>query len=215
MSSRTPSQADQAFEALEHMLVTLELSPGQAVNEKDLVGAVGLGRTPVREAILRLADLGLLKVLPRKGLLVASIQRSELQRVLEVRRVLERLLVVKACERASRSQRRQLEEFPERLRMVAATRDLSAFFQLDRGLDAILSAASGNHYLVSALAPLQVHCRRLWFYRRQELDLREAAERHAGLAAAVFAGDGAAAVRSVNGVITELESQLQALDNLA
>ena len=94
------SLAEQAYRLLEAKLVTLELAPGALVAEKDLVDRVGIGRTPVREAIQRLSAEGLLQVLPRKGLVVTPLLRSDLLQIIEVRRVLERLMVVKAAERA-------------------------------------------------------------------------------------------------------------------
>lgn len=210
---KSPSLAEQAFERLEHALVTLQLPPGETVREQQLAAVAGIGRTPVREAILRLADMGLLRILPRKGVLVAPIVRTELQQVLEVRRVLERLLVVKACERATTHLRQKLKELPERLRMVSATGDLTTFFFLDRQLDAWLTQAAANRHLTTALEPLQVHCRRFWFLRRNALALPEAAERHAALAMAVSTTDNAGAVRSINGMIAQLEGQLISLDN--
>ncbi|MDX1380572.1 MAG: GntR family transcriptional regulator, partial [Xanthomonadales bacterium] len=88
--------SEQAYAALEQRLVTLDLPPGMLVTERDLVELTGIGRTPVREAVLRLADEGLLQVLPRKGLQVAPVSRRQLARVLELRRAVERLVVTAA-----------------------------------------------------------------------------------------------------------------------
>jgi DNA-binding GntR family transcriptional regulator len=209
-----PSQAELAYERLEHLLVTLELAPGAALREQILVDRVGLGRTPVREAVQRLAAEGLLLVRPRKGLRVRAMEREDLARVLEVRRVLERLLVVKAAERAQQDLRGALQSLAAHLgnaaRLTPAEGQFDSFFRLDRRLDELLASAGHNPWLVSALAPLQVHCRRLWFKERQRLDLAQAAEWHAGLAAAVADGDGAASVRALNGIIAMLEGLLEA-----
>lgn len=214
LTSAAPSQAELAFDALERLLVTLALPPGEAVREKALAEAVGYGRTPVREAIQRLSSMGLLQVLPRKGLLVAPVNRAELQQVLEVRRVLERLLVVKACERAGHAHRQSLQDIAARMRMLGAAGDTTAFYRLDRQLDTVLADACGNSHLIAALAPLQVHCRRLWYLHRAQLVLTEAADLHAGLATAVAGGDSAGAVRAVNGIIAQLETWLLGLDHL-
>ena len=80
------TQAEQAFDELENLLVTLQLPPGATVQEKQLSEATGFGRTPVREAVQRLASLGLLRVFPRKGLVVAAVDPGELAQLLEVRR---------------------------------------------------------------------------------------------------------------------------------
>lgn len=202
-----PSLAQQACRELEYRLVTLEFAPGQLLQEKALVGALGIGRTPVREAVLHLAAHRLLEVLPRKGLLVAPIRRTELAQVIETRRVLERLLVVKAAERALQTQRSALRELGGRL--ASLQDDYRAFFELDRQLDELLSACCANTFLSEALAPLRSHCRRLWYRFRSGLDVAEAAGLHAHLARAVADGEGAGAIRAMNGIIGILE-QLQA-----
>lgn len=205
------SQAELAHERLEHLLVTLQLEPGAAIREQALAEAVELGRTPVREAVQRLAAGGLLVVMPRKGLRVRPMERDDLVRIIEVRRVLERLLVVKAAERALPDQRRALHALATHLASSAQAGpggQLDAFFRLDRRLDELLAAAAHNPWLVKALAPLHAHCRRLWYREHARLDLALAAEWHAGLAAAVADRDGAAAVRALNGIINILEQLL-------
>ena len=86
--SANRSLAEQAYLLLEEQIVTLRLQPGELLVEKDLVDITGIGRTPVRESIQRLAAAGLLQVLPRKGLMVTSLRRSDLERILEARKVL-------------------------------------------------------------------------------------------------------------------------------
>jgi DNA-binding GntR family transcriptional regulator len=207
------SLAEQAYNRLENQLVTLELAPGSALLEKDLAERTGLGRTPVREAVQRLAAQGLLQVLPRKGLVVAPVLRSDLAQIVEVRRVLERLMVVKAAERASADQRQALKALAAHLDNIAG--DLDAFFRIDRRLDEILATACGNQHLVGSLAPMHSHCRRLWYMNRGRLDLETAVGMHARLAEAVAEGDGAGAVRALNGIIGVLEDLISELDSLS
>ena len=203
-AGREKSQAERAYEELERRLVTLELAPGLLLLEQDLVGLLGYGRTPVREAVQRLAGQGLLCVYPRKGIQVAPIEAAAMAQVLEARRVMERLLVVKASERADASLRVQMRALAERLDRVLD--DASAFFHLDRQLDELLCRACGNEFLVQALAPLHVHCRRLWYLFRAETDTREAARLHAQLARAVADDSSAGAIGALNGIISLLES---------
>lgn len=202
--------AEQAYDTLEAQLVSLRWKPGTAVQEIDLAEAVGIGRTPVREAVQKLAAHGLLQVLPRKGLVIAPLKRSELRQVIEVRRVLERLLVVKAAERASSDQRQALVLLATQFSRGEIT--LERFMHLDRLLDKLLADACENPYLASALAPLHAHCRRLWYLRRERLDLPQAALLHSGLAQAISGADGSGAIRALNGIIAVLEAQVGALD---
>jgi DNA-binding GntR family transcriptional regulator len=205
--------AEQACRALEEALVTLQFAPGILVQEKDLAEYVGIGRTPVREAVQKLAAGGLLKVLPRKGLMVSPVLRSELGQIIEARRVLERLMVVKAAERAASDQRISLETLA--LLIEQSSSDLEAFLRLDRRLDTLLESACGNPYLVQALSPMHAHCRRLWYLHRDQLDLQQAIHLHAGLARSVALGDGSGAIRSLNGIIAVLEALVGALDAIS
>jgi DNA-binding GntR family transcriptional regulator len=196
---------------LEQRLVTLELHPGQFLQEKILTETLGLGRTPVREAVQRLTETGLLKIYPRKGILVQPVQAESLGQVLETRRVLERLLVVKAAERAYEPQRARLEKLAGALDSAsdsasdAAHLQAATFFELDHQLDRLLAEACRNVFLVRSLAPLHAHCRRLWFLFRADVDMGDAARLHAHLARSVSVEDKTGAIRALNGIISVLE----------
>lgn len=207
------SLAEQAYRRLEEQLVTLKLSPGELIGEKDLVEAAAIGRTPVREAIQRLSVEGLLQVLPRKGLMVTPLRRSDLMQIIETRRVLERLMVVKAAERATPDQRQALRILASHL--DAAGKDLQVFFRLDHRLDELLEAACNNRYLVKALAAMHSQCRRLWYLHRRQLNLPRSAQLHAGLARAVADEDGAGAIRALDEIISILEQLVNGLDVLS
>lgn len=212
-ASGEASLAQLAYHFLEEQLVTLRLSPGELIAEKDLIDASGIGRTPVREAIQRLAAEGMLQVLPRKGLMVTPIRRSDLLQIVEARRVLERLMVVKAAERATADQRQALR--PLAAQIDAVGKDLHSFFRLDRRLDESLELACNNHYLVKALAAMRSQCRRLWYLHREQLDLPRSAQLHGGLARAVANSDGAGAIRALDEIIAILENLVHGLDVLS
>jgi len=205
--------AEQAYRLLEEQLVTLKFPPGELVAERDLMERAGIGRTPVREAIQRLSAEGLLQVLPRKGLMVTPLRRSDLLQIVEARRVLERLMVVKAAERATPDQRQALRILATH--MNTAGSDLESFFRLDRRLDELLEAACNNRYLVNALAAMHSQCRRLWYMHRHRLNLPLSARLHSGLADAVADGDGAGAIRALDEIITILEKLVNGLDVLS
>jgi DNA-binding GntR family transcriptional regulator len=207
------SLAEQAYCRLEELLVTLEFAPGALIGEKDLIDRVNIGRTPVREAILRLSAEGLLQVLPRKGLMVTPLRRSELMQIIETRRVLERLMVVKAVERATLGQRQALQILASHL--DTADDDLEVFFRLDHRLDELLEAACNNAWLVKSLTAMHSQCRRLWYLHRHKLNLPRSAELHGGLARAVADGDGAVAIRALDEIIVIMENLVNGLDVLS
>lgn len=212
-SAENSSLAEQAYRLLEEQLVTLRLAPGELIAEKDLMDKAGIGRTPVREAIQRLSVEGLLQVLPRKGLLVTPLRRSDLSQIIEARRVLERLLVVKATERATPGQRVALGVLATQIE--AADGDLEVFFRLDQHLNELLEAACNNPFLVKALTAMHSQCRRLWYLHRKRLNLPRTAQLHGGLARAVANGDGAGAIRALDEIIAILESLVNGLDELS
>ena len=98
------SLKQQAYDRLEEMIVTMELPAGAAVSESMLAKQLGVSRTPVREALQRLAREGLVRVLPRRGLLVTELDVGKQLRMLEVRRVIERLLSERAASRRTSQQ---------------------------------------------------------------------------------------------------------------
>ena len=212
-SSEPGSLAEQAYRLLEEQLVTLKLAPGELVAEKDLMDRSGIGRTPVREAIQKLSAQGLLQVLPRKGLMVTPVRRSDLGQIIEARRVMERLLVVKATERATPDQRQAIRLLA--LHIEAVGSDLDAFFRLDQRLNELLEAACSNRFLVNALIAMHAQCRRLWYLHRKQLNLPRAVQLHSGLARAVADGNGAGAIRALDEIIATLEELLNELDVLS
>ncbi len=207
------SLAEQAYRLLEEQLVTLRLPPGVLITEKSLMDQAGIGRTPVREAIQRLSAEGLLQVIPRKGLMVTPLRRSDLRQIIEARRVLERLMVVKAAERATPDQRLALEALAGQIGSVG--NDLDGFFRLDQSLNSLLEAACHNRFLVKALSVMHSQCRRLWYMNRTTLDLPRSVQLHEGLARAVAQGNGAGAIRALDEIIAILEGLVNGLDELS
>ena len=96
------SLADQAYYALRELIVSLELQPGRSIKEPELVARLGIGRTPVREALRRLAQERLIEVFPRRGMVVTTVDVRDLARLCEVRAALEPEAARLAAERATR-----------------------------------------------------------------------------------------------------------------
>ena len=92
---------DRAYRLVEELIVTLALPPETILSEQSLAARLGIGRTPIREALQRLARDGLVVILPRRGILVSQINLKTQMRLLEVRRELERLMARGAAERAT------------------------------------------------------------------------------------------------------------------
>ena len=182
------SMSERAYRNLEEQIVTLRLQPGASVTEPELVDLLGLGRTPVREAIQRLSAEGLLLVKPRKGIFVAAVDPYEHLAVLETRRALERVVVAAAARFANALEREDLARCACAMRAGAADRNLETFMREDKNFDRIVGEASRNRFAVRALRPLQIMSRRFWYAYHGLADLGEAADLHLAIMKAVAEG---------------------------
>jgi DNA-binding GntR family transcriptional regulator len=187
---------ERAYRALEEAIVTLDLAPGEVVSEAQLAARIALGRTPVREALQRLARERLVRILPRRGIVVAAVDVREQLRLLEVRREIERLCARAAARRADAAQRDRFRRIAEAMDRAAASDDETAFLRQDRALNLLVLEAARNEFAAAAMALMHGLSRRFWFIHwRRSADLPEAAAVHAALARAIADGapEGAAA----------------------
>jgi len=181
--------ADKAYDLLEQMIVTLELPPGSTVSESELGRRLTIGRTPLREALLRLEEQRLVTTLPRRGTVVSDISIVDYLSLLETRRVLDNLVAVKAARRSSPEQRAEFERIAGSMETAAKKGELETFMLLDGEFDRLLEEAARSAFAVRALLPLHTHCRRFWYRYRHSGDLPRAAALHADLMRAVVKGD--------------------------
>jgi DNA-binding GntR family transcriptional regulator len=146
---------------------TLRIPPGTVVSEALLSERFGVGRTPVREALQRLAREGLVAIMPRRGVVVSEINVAAQLRLLEVRRELERLMVRSAVRRASQPQRKRFREIASAMDQAARRADDLAFMPLDREFNLLLLDAAGNEFGAATLGMLNGLSRRFWYARLQ------------------------------------------------
>jgi DNA-binding GntR family transcriptional regulator len=197
--------ADVAYDIIENLIVTLQLTPGAPVVEADLAALTGLGRTPLREALLRMTANGLIGQMPRRGLVISAIEAAEHLNLIETRRVLDQLIAVSAARRATPPQRKELLACAKQMVAAARKGDLTGYMQADQSLDHVIHAACRNPSAVAAVTPLIIKCRRFWYAFRQEGDIVEGAKCHMQLATSVVDGDPAAAAAGANALIDYLE----------
>lgn len=196
--------ADRAYDAVESMIATLALKPGAPIVEAELIERTGLGRTPTREALMRLVANGLIVQLPRRGLLVSDIQLAEHLDLLEARRALERLIAGSAARRATPSQREALRQCAAAMGDTAGRGDLAGYMLADQALDRVAHAACRNAAAVAAVVPMVVQCRRFWYAYHHQGDIVEGALRHEALAGAIGAGDPDAAATASDALLDHL-----------
>ncbi|OCJ14563.1 GntR family transcriptional regulator [Rhizobium sp. AC44/96] len=198
------SQSHLAYLALEHAIVTLALQPGALVTEKQLIDLAGHGRTPVREAIQKLAWQRLIFVRPRVGLQVAEIKPGDHSHVMQVRRELEPIAAALVAEHATEAQRNQLVECARAMADCAISGDLAAFFSADKAFDEILEEACPNAFITSALAPVQTHSRRLWYSTASPDRMDRSISLHVAVIRAIQQGNAAEAAKVMTVLIDYL-----------
>lgn len=156
-----------AYDRCEELIVTCDLKPGFHLSIQDLQALTGFGRTPIHQAVSRLAADTLIIVRPRHGLQIAPVDLSRERTLLLLRRDMERFVLRLAAERAGQSHRNQLLHIGGALRNRAAELSIAEFNQLDRRIDQLLVAAAGEPFLEHTLRPLHTIFRRIgWIYHR-------------------------------------------------
>ncbi|HZQ12121.1 MAG TPA: GntR family transcriptional regulator [Pseudolabrys sp.] len=198
---------ERAYRALEEQIVTLRLRPGQVLSEQMLSATFKIGRTPIREALQRLAREGLVAILPRKGILVSDINPRNQLLVLEVRRELERLLSRAGAERATKEQREQLQDLARGMDRASKANDDIAFMRLDREFNRLMIEAAHNDYAARSMKLLQGLSRRFWYmHYREAADLPLCARLHANQARAIAQGNGEGAARASDKLMDYVEN---------
>jgi DNA-binding GntR family transcriptional regulator len=207
VTARPETLTEQAYNRLEEMIVTLTLAPGAVLAEQALSTDLGIGRTPIREALQRLAREGLVLVLPRKAIIVTETDPRRQLLVLEVRREVERLLARASAERATDAERGRFQAIADGMEAAAKSNDDIAFIRLDRELNALLAQAAHNEYASRAMRSLNGHSRRFWYlHYKQTADLPKCARLHADEARAIAKGNTARAMAASDKLMDYVES---------
>lgn len=201
-----PSLTDRAYAEIEEMIVTLRLAPGSAISEADLSAELGIGRTPIREALQRLAREKLVSIFPRRGMLVSAIDVASQMRLIEVRRELERLIVRTAARRATETEREAFRTMAGDFEAAAKANDDVTFMRIDRAFNVLCSQASHNEFASGTMSLLHSLSRR-FFYRhyRQAASLPQTAKLHADIARAIAAGNAERAGKASDRLIGQIE----------
>ena len=187
--------------------MTLQLPPGSLWSEATLSESLGIGRTPVREALQRLAEYHMVVVLRRHGIRIAEVNEHEQLLVLETRRELERLISARAARRASAGEKQTLAAMAQALLGAGKAGDVVELLRQYFVAKSFMARCAGNRFSEQAVAPLYTLSRRFYFMHHHELDnLGEVARMHADLLRAVATGDEGAAVAACDRHIDFAES---------
>jgi DNA-binding GntR family transcriptional regulator len=198
---------DKAYAQIEEQIVTLQLPPGTVLSELVLAERLGIGRTPIREALHRLSRDGLVNILPRRGVLVSEIDLRSQLRLLEVRRELERLMARGAAERATEEERAQFAEIAKGMQRASDKEDDISFMRLDQQMNSLISLAARNEFASRSMGLMHGLSRRFWYqHYKQAADLPLCARLHAAVAGAIAERDPGRAAAASDRLIEYIES---------
>jgi DNA-binding GntR family transcriptional regulator len=203
------SLADRAYDAIREMIVSLELRPGAVIEERGLMERLGIGRTPTREALRRLAQEGLVDVYPRRGMFVTSVEIGDLASLAEVRSVLESHAARLAADRATDEDRQTLDGLLDELerRTHLNSRELMA---LDERIHRQIYTSAHNPFIESTLEAYYVLALRIWYLALdQARELEQAVLGHRELLEAILDGDADRAERTMRRHVLEFEESMR------
>ena len=207
------SQSDRAYFAIRAMIVRAELAPGSLVSEADLMDTLGLGRTPIREALRTLANENLVDVYPRRGMFVAGIDTRDLAAISEVRVNLERFAASLAAQRSNPDDRVATAQLLEELEALGSNPDAHALLEIDQRMHHHVYRCTHNAYLERTLDQYLMHSVRIWALALHGVnDLQLAVLEHRNLLQAIYDGDADRAAelmyQHVEGFETEIRKTL-------
>ena len=196
---------EEAHRRIEELIVTLELAPGSVVSEAILGTMLAIGTTPIREALQRLAREHLVRILPRRGVIVTAIDVAQQLQVLELRRELDKLIARAATRRATASERAAIAALAKAMKRATKAGDVREFLRLDAQLNAAAAQAARNDIAAQTVATLHSVSRRFWFFHHDEDRGWDGTMRlHAALAEAISSGDEARAAAASDRLIDDL-----------
>jgi DNA-binding GntR family transcriptional regulator len=202
------SLTDQAYYRIRELIVRLELAPGAFVNERDLMERVGLGRTPVREALRTLARDKLVEVMPRRGVFIAPINVGDLAGLSEVRLALEPYAARLAAERRTPADRDAAVALLQAL--DEAGDDEHLLIGLDQRIHRHIWACAHSPFLVRTLEEYYILALRIWFLALDRVaELADAVHEHRELLETIRDGDAARAETSMRRHVTAFEQAIR------
>lgn len=157
------SLADMAYRQIEEMIVIRRLTPGEMISEAKLAEELGCGRTPIREALLRLKYDGYIEVFPSRGAMVSSIDVLKQLELLELRRPLDDVIARLASQRATPEECAEMLRLGEAIKRSARDLDNLAYLAANRAIHEIKIRATHNSMFAPTLARVYGLSRRFWY----------------------------------------------------
>jgi len=200
------SLSDQAYYRIRELIVSLELPPGSLISERELMERLGLGRTPVREALRTLTRERLVEVYPRRGMFVSGVDVRDLAGLSEVRAALESHAARLAAGRATEADRAEIEVLLEELERAGGEDGEQTLIDLDQRIHRHVYRCAHNPFLEATLNEYYVLTLRIWFLALERVvRLEDAVGEHRELLEAIRDGDPERAEQAMRRHVTGFE----------
>ena len=194
----------RAYEALEEAIVTQVLAPGSRVTEVELSNRLDIGRTPIREALQRLAREGLVSIHPRAAIVIQEMTLERLLQLLELRGAAELLLATSATVRATLEERSLMLQLASAVEDAAGI-DAALYLRVVRDINTLLCDSARNEFLHNVMLSIYALSRQFAYaYSRQPEARKRSAKRHADILRAVASQDTEAAERAAADMMAHL-----------
>ncbi|WP_288251467.1 GntR family transcriptional regulator [uncultured Hydrogenophaga sp.] len=209
-SETKPNLGELAYSKLEELIVTCQIPPGSVHLANGLAERIGIGRTPVRDAINRLAREGMVRVVPRVGVVVAEVNVEDQLKLLELRREIERFLVRCAAKRANASEREAFSVLQTSMKEALKRKDIVLFARADYEFNDLVRVASRNELAADTMQPLQSRARRYWYLHHRGQLSERGVQCHIDIAGAIARGDPDAAAAASDSLMDYIQEYTRA-----
>ncbi|MCA9987715.1 MAG: GntR family transcriptional regulator [Anaerolineales bacterium] len=212
MIQRYVSLSQQAYEQIKRKIVSLELAPGALINEGELRHELSLGRTPIREALQRLANERLVMIVPRRGMFVTDIGVADLPRIFEIRLALEPAAVRFAAQRGQSAHWNQMQALLDSSKVDGHQVNNERMIVIDQTCHEIIYDAAQNPFLIDTLSTLYALSLRLWFFSLSQIgSMNQALDEHRQILDALRRQDGDLAADLMVAHIRSFQEEIQAV----
>jgi DNA-binding GntR family transcriptional regulator len=207
-----PSLAEQAYVFIRDQLVMLDIRPGSPLNEEELGATLGMGRTPIREALKRLESERLVVAYPRRGTFATDVNISDLAHISEVRRTLEPMATAAAARRATAADRAALTELRAQLDAGVPSGDNAELLRTDLALHRAIYRCVHNPFLEDTLIRYDNLATRIWCVFVPRLSgMAGHVDEHVPLLTAIIEGDADKAAALTLEHVAGFEAAIRAL----
>jgi DNA-binding GntR family transcriptional regulator len=204
------SQAQRAYHDIRALIVTGDLGPGALISEPDLQSRLGLGRTPIREALRTLAHQRLVEVYPRRGMFVAALDPRDLSALSEVREESEPFAARLAAARRTDEDLAEIDELLLAIDVMASAPDARGLIELDQRIHHQVYRWAHNDFLQAVCDQHYMHALRIWFLALDRVpNLNEAVTEHRDLLLAIRDGDADVAAEVMSRHVRGFEAEIR------